>query len=133
MATNLLSKLPADVSQIGIGAAAGAVTMTAAEYLIANPIRKNVVAWRVKQQDLKAAGKTAEAEALAKKPPIGAAGLSATTIKDLAVLALGILAKATAPKNTMTEYATDGIIFFAVADLVTRGIGSVSYKFDPNK
>jgi hypothetical protein len=43
-------------------------------------------------------------------------------------LGAGILAKATAPKNSYTEYATDGVIFFAVADLLTRGIGVVSYK-----
>lgn len=133
MATKYLTKIPADVAQIGVGAVAGAATMTAAEYLIASPIRKGVVAWRTKQQDLKAAGKIAEAEALSKKPPLGASGLSATTIKDIAVLGLGILAKATAPKNTYTEYATDGIIFFAVADLLTRGIGSIAYNFETKK
>jgi hypothetical protein len=128
MAKKFLSKLPEDVVQIGVGAAAGAATMTVAEYVVAQPIRKNITAWRKKIQDLKSAGDTASADALAKKPPLGAGSLSATTIKDLTVLGAGILAKATAPKNTMTEYVTDGIIFFAVADLVTRKIASVSYS-----
>ena len=59
---------------------------------------------------------------------MGAGKLSATTIKDLVVLGTGIAIKAAAPKNTYTEYATDGIIFFAVADLVTRKIAAVSYE-----
>ena len=127
MAKNILSKLPGDVSQIAVGAAAGAVAMTAGEILIAQPIRKNIVAWRKKIQDLKAKGETAAAEELTKKIPMGAGALSATTIKDLTVLGVGLLAKATAPKNTITEYATDGIIFFAVADLITRKIGVASF------
>lgn len=127
MAKNFLSKLPADVQQIGVGAVAGAAAMTVAEYAVAQPIRKGVTAWRKQIGDLKAKGDMAAADALAKKPPMGAGKLSATTIKDLTVLCLGILAKATAPKNTMTEYATDGIIFFAVADLVTRKIGVASF------
>ena len=127
MAKNFLSKLPSDVQQIGVGAVAGAAAMTVAEYAVAQPIRKGVTAWRKQIGDLKAKGDMAAADALAKKPPMGAGKLSATTIKDLTVLGLGILAKATAPKNTMTEYATDGIIFFAVADLVTRKIGVASF------
>lgn len=125
---NYLKKLPNDVVQIGVGAVAGAAAMTLGQILITEPIQKGVVAWRRKQQDLKAAGKTAEAEALRLKPPIGATGISATTIKDYAVLGLGILAKATAPKNTYTEYATDGIIFFAVADLVTRKFATITFS-----
>ena len=125
---NYLDKLPEDVSQIAVGAAAGAAAMFIGENIIANPIRKGVVAWRTKVQDLKAAGKIADAEALSKNPPLGAGKISATTAKDLGVLALGILAKAAAPKNTYTEYATDGVIFFAVADLLTRGVGQISYK-----
>ena len=123
-----LDKLPQDVTQIGVGAAAGAAAMFIGEKIIADPIRKGVVAWRTKVQDLKAAGKIADAEALSKNPPLGAGKISATTAKDLGVLALGILAKAAAPKNTYTEYATDGVIFFAVADLLTRGVGQISYK-----
>jgi hypothetical protein len=133
MAKNILTKLPADVSQIAVGAAAGAVAMTAGEILIAQPIRKNITAWRKKIQDLKAQGETAAAEELTKRVPMGAGSLSATTIKDLTVLGLGIAAKAVAPKSTYTEYATDGIIFFAVADLLTRKIASVSYQFDTEK
>jgi hypothetical protein len=123
-----LDKLPADVSQIAVGAAAGATAMFIGEKLIADPIRKGVVAWRTKIQDLKASGKIADAEALSKNPPIGAGKISATTAKDLGVLAIGILAKAAAPKNTYTEYVTDGVIFFAVADLLTRGVGQITYK-----
>ncbi len=133
MAKNILSKLPGDVSQIAVGAAAGAVAMTAGEILIAQPIRKNIVAWRKKIQDLKAQGETAAAEELNAKPPMGARNLSATTIKDLAVLGLGVAAKAVAPKSTYTEYVTDGIIFFAVADLLTRKIAAVSYQFEQGK
>ena len=128
MAKNFLSKLPNDVVQIGVGAAAGAAAMTAAEFLVAKPMRANVVAWRKKIQDLKATNDIVAAEALSKKPPLGAGKLSATTIMDLTVLGAGIIAKATDPKNSYTEYATDGVIFFAVADLLTRGIGVVSYK-----
>lgn len=123
-----LDKLPQDLTQIGVGAAAGAAAMFIGEKIIADPIRKSVVAWRIKVQDLKASGKIAEAEALSKNLPLGAGKISATTAKDLGVLALGILAKATAPKNTYTEYATDGVIFFAVADLLTRGVGQITYK-----
>jgi hypothetical protein len=121
-----LKKIPADVAQIGVGALAGAAAMTAAEYLVAKPIAKSVKEYRLKLGELKAAGKTADATALEAKAPIGTK-ISATTIKDLTVLGLGILAKATAPKNTYTEYATDGIIFFAVADLITRKIGVASF------
>jgi hypothetical protein len=120
--------LPEDVTQIAVGAAAGAAAMFIGEKLIQGPIQRNVVAWRKKTQDLKAAGNTAEAEALANKPPLGASKISASTAKDLGILALGILAKAAAPKNTYTEYATDGIIFFAVADLLTRGVGQITYN-----
>lgn len=133
MAKNMLSKLPADVAQIGVGAAAGAVAMTAGEVLIAQPIRKNIVAWRAQIQDLRAKGETAAADELTKKVPMGAGALSATTIKDLTILGLGVAAKAFAPKSTYTEYATDGIIFFAVADLLTRKIAAVSYQFDTSK
>jgi hypothetical protein len=125
---NYLDKLPEDVSQIAVGAAAGAAAMFIGEKIIADPIRKGVVAWRTKIQDLKASGKITEADALSKNPPLGAGKISATTAKDLGVLALGILAKAAAPKNTYTEYATDGVIFFAVADLLTRGVGQITYK-----
>jgi hypothetical protein len=125
---NFIKKLPNDVVQIGVGAAAGAAAMTAGEFLVAKPLRANVVAWRKKIQDLKASNDLVAAEALQNKPPLGAGKLSATTIMDLTVLGAGILAKATAPKNSYTEYATDGVIFFAVADLLTRGIGVVSYK-----
>ncbi len=122
-----LKKLPADVAQIGVGAISGAAAMTAGELLVAQSIRKGVTNWRKQIGDLKAAGKTAEATALEAKKPLGAGSLSATTIKDLTVLGVGLLAKATAPKNTITEYATDGIIFFAVADLITRKIGVASF------
>lgn len=125
---NYLDKLPQDVAQIGVGAAAGAAAMFIGEKIIADPINKGVVAWRTKVQDLKASGKITEADALTKNPPLGAGKISATTAKDLGVLALGILAKAAAPKNTYTEYATDGVIFFAVADLLTRGVGQITYK-----
>ncbi len=124
---NYLDKLPEDVTQIAVGVVAGAAAMTAAEWLVARPIMKSVVEYRKKLGDLKDAGKTDEAAALEAKSPLGNK-ISATTIKDLTLLGVGILAKATAPKNTYTEYATDGIIFFAVADLLTRGIGVVSYK-----
>ena len=123
-----LDKLPQDVTQIGVGAVAGAAAMFIGEKIIADPIRKGVVAWRTKVQDLKAAGKIADADALSKNPPLGAGKISATTAKDLGVLALGIVAKAAAPKNTYTEYATDGVIFFAVADLLTRGVGQITYN-----
>lgn len=123
-----LNKLPQDVTQIGVGAVAGAAAMFIGEKIIADPIRKGVVDWRTKVQDLKAAGKIADADALSKNPPLGAGKISATTAKDLGVLALGILAKAAAPKNTYTEYATDGVIFFAVADLLTRGVGQITYN-----
>jgi hypothetical protein len=133
MAKGFLSKLPADVKQIGIGVASGAVAMTAGEVLIAQPIRKNVTAWRKKIQDLRAKGESAAADQLEKSVPVGAGSLSATTIKDLTVLGLGIAAKATAPKNTTTEYITDGVIFFALADLLTRKIAAVSYSLDTTK
>jgi len=125
---SIVKKLPNDVVQIGVGAAAGAVAMFIGDKLITQPIQKSVVAWRVKIQDLKALGKTAEADALAKNPPLGAGKISATTAKDLAVLGAGIAAKAFMKKSTYEEYATDGIIFFAVADLLTRGVGQVTYK-----
>lgn len=128
-----LNKLPQDVTQIGVGAVAGAAAMFIGEKIIADPIRKGVVAWRTKVQDLKAAGKIADADALSKNPPLGAGKISATTAKDLGVLALGILAKAAAPKNTYTEYATDGVIFFAVADLLTRGVGQIAYNAEFGK
>jgi hypothetical protein len=131
--TSYLDKLPQDVTQIGVGAVAGAAAMFIGEKIIADPIRKGVVAWRTKVQDLKASGKITEADALTKNPPLGAGKISATTAKDLGVLALGILAKAAAPKNTYTEYATDGVIFFAVADLLTRGVGQISYNADFDK
>lgn len=130
---NYLDKLPEDVIQIGVGAAAGAAAMYLGEKLIQGTIQKNVVAWRVKIQDLKAAGKIVEAEALTKNPPLGAGKISATTAKDLGVLAIGILAKAAAPKNTYTEYATDGIVLFAVADLLTRGVGQIAYNSEFGK
>ena len=133
MAKGFLSKLPADVKQIGIGVASGAVAMTAGEVLIAQPIRKNVTAWRKKIQDLRAKGESAAADQLEKSVPIGAGSLSATTIKDLTVLGLGIAAKATTSKNTTTEYINDGIIFFALADLLTRKIAAVSYSLDTTK
>lgn len=128
-----LNKLPQDVTQIGVGAVAGAAAMFIGEKIIADPIRKGVVDWRTKVQDLKAAGKIADADALSKNPPLGAGKISATTAKDLGVLALGILAKAAAPKNTYTEYATDGVIFFAVADLLTRGVGQIAYNAEFGK
>jgi len=133
MAKNFIDKLPTDVAQIGVGAAAGAVAMTAGEVLIAQPIRKNVVEWRKKIQDLRAKGESAQADLLQKSVPMGAGNVSATTIKDLTILGLGIAAKAFAPKNTYTEYATDGIIFFAVADLLTRKIAVISYQLDTTK
>jgi len=133
MAKNFIDKLPTDVAQIGVGAAAGAVAMTAGEVLIAQPIRKNVVEWRKKIQDLRAKGESAQADLLQKSVPMGAGSVSATTIKDLTILGLGIAAKAFAPKNTYTEYATDGIIFFAVADLLTRKIAVISYQLDTTK
>lgn len=133
MTKSFIDKLPTDVAQIGVGAAAGAVAMTAGEVLIAQPIRKNVTEWRKKIQDLRAKGESAAADQLSKSVPMGAGSVSATTIKDLTVLGLGIAAKAFAPKNTYTEYATDGVIFFAVADLLTRKIAAVSYSLDTTK
>ena len=130
---NYLDKLPEDVTQIAVGAAAGAAAMYLGEKLIQGTIQKNVVAWRVKIQDLKAAGKIKEATDLTNNPPLGAGKISATTAKDLGVLALGILAKAAAPKNTYTEYATDGIVLFAVADLLTRGVGQIAYNSEFGK
>ena len=123
-----LNKLPEDVTQIGVGAVAGAAAMFIGDLLITKPIQKGVIAWRTKIQDLKAAGKMAEADTLTKNPPLGAGKISATTAKDLGVLAVGIAAKAFMKKSTYEEYATDGIIFFAVADLLTRGVGQISYK-----
>ena len=125
---NVLSKLPNDVVQIGVGATAGAIAMFIGDKLITQPMQKNVVAWRTKIQDLKALGKTVEADALAKNPPLGAGKISATTAKDLGILGVGIAAKAFMKKSTYEEYATDGIIFFAVADLLTRGVGQITYK-----
>jgi len=125
---NYLDKLPEDVTQIAVGSAAGAAAMFIGEKLIADPIRKSMVAWRTKIQDLKAAGKIAEADALAKKEPYFGGMISATTAKDLGVLSVGIAAKALMKKSTYEEYATDGIIFFAVADLLTRGVGQITYK-----
>ena len=123
-----LNKLPEDVTQIGVGAVAGAAAMFIGDLLITKPIQKGVIAWRTKIQDLKAAGKMAEADTLTKNPPLGAGKISATTAKDLGVLAVGIAAKAFMKKSTYEEYATDGIIFFAVADLLTRGVGQITYK-----
>lgn len=128
-----LNKLPEDVTQIGVGAVAGAAAMFIGDLLITKPIQKSVVAWRTKIQDLKAAGKTADALALTNKPPLGAGKISATTAKDLGVLAVGIAAKAFMKKSTYEEYATDGIIFFAVADLLTRGVAQVSYNSEFGK
>ena len=125
---NALNKLPEDVTQIGVGAVAGAAAMFIGDLLITQPIQKSVVAWRTKIQDLKAAGKMAEADTLTKNPPLGAGKISATTAKDLGVLAVGIAAKAFMKKSTYEEYATDGIIFFAVADLLTRGVGQITYN-----
>ena len=130
---NALNKLPEDVTQIGVGAVAGAAAMFIGDLLITQPIQKSVVAWRTKIQDLKAAGKMAEADTLTKNPPLGAGKISATTAKDLGVLAVGIAAKAFMKKSTYEEYATDGIIFFAVADLLTRGVGQISYNADFGK
>lgn len=130
---NALNKLPEDVTQIGVGAVAGAAAMFIGDLLITQPIQKSVVAWRNKIQDLKAAGKMAEADTLTKNPPLGAGKISATTAKDLGVLAVGIAAKAFMKKSTYEEYATDGIIFFAVADLLTRGVGQISYNADFGK
>ncbi len=115
-----------DITQIGVGAVAGAVAMTAGQYLVAIPIGKKVSAWRKKIGELQDANKMDEAAALEKNAPIGTK-MSATTIKDLSVLGAGILAKTLAPKNSYTEYATDGIIFFAIASLITRKISVVSY------
>jgi hypothetical protein len=128
-----LNKLPEDVTQIGVGAVAGAAAMFIGDLLITKPIQKSVIAWRTKIQDLKAAGKMAEADTLTKNPPLGAGKISATTAKDLGVLAVGIAAKAFMKKSTYEEYATDGIIFFAVADLLTRGVGQVSYNSEFGK
>lgn len=130
---NYLDKLPEDIMQIGVGAAAGGAAMYLGEKFIQGTIQKNVVAWRVKIQDLKTAGNTAEAETLTNNPPLGAGKISATTVKDLAVLSVGILAKAAAPKNTYTEYATDGIILFALADLLTRGVAQIAYNAEFGK
>ena len=130
---NALNKLPEDVTQIGVGAVAGAAAMFIGDLLITQPIQKSVVAWRTKIQDLKAAGKMAEADTLTKNPPLGAGKISATTAKDLGVLAVGIAAKAFMKKSTYEEYATDGIIFFAVADLLTRGVAQISYNADFGK
>jgi hypothetical protein len=130
---NYLDKLPEDVTQIAVGAAAGAAAMYLAEKLIQVPLQNNIRDWRTKFIDLKDAGKIAESEALYNKAPLGAKNISPTTVKDLSVLALGILAKAAAPKNTYTEYATDGVIFFAVADLLTRGVGQIAYNAEFGK
>ena len=130
---NALNKLPEDVTQIGVGAVAGAAAMFIGDLLITQPIQKSVVAWRTKIQDLKTAGKMAEADTLTKNPPLGAGKISATTAKDLGVLAVGIAAKAFMKKSTYEEYATDGIIFFAVADLLTRGVGQISYNAEFGK
>ena len=130
---NYLDKLPEDVTQIAVGAAAGAAAMYLAEKLIQVPLQNNIRDWRTKFIDLKDAGKIAESEAVYNKAPLGAKNISATTVKDLSVLALGILAKAAAPKNTYTEYATDGVIFFAVADLLTRGVGQITYNAEFGK
>jgi len=128
-----LNKLPEDVTQIGVGAVAGAAAMFIGDLFITKPIQKAVIAWRTKIQDLKAAGKTADALALTNNPPLGAGKISATTAKDLGVLAVGIAAKAFMKKSTYEEYATDGIIFFAVADLLTRGVGQISYNSEFGK
>ena len=96
---NALNKLPEDVTQIGVGAVAGAAAMFIGDLLITQPIQKSVVAWRTKIQDLKAAGKIADADTLTKNPPLGAGKISATTAKDLGVLAVGIAAKAFMKKS----------------------------------
>jgi len=123
---NDTNKLSEDVIQIGVGTAAGAAAMYLGEKFITIPIQNNIREWRTKFIDLKDAGKIAESEALYNQAPLGAKNISATTVKDIAVLSIGILAKAVMPNTKYNNYATDGVIFFALADLLTRRFGEIS-------
>lgn len=127
---NIFDKLPNDVTQIGVGAIAGTVTMFAAQHIVAVPMYKKVQDYRKKLGDLKEAGKNDEAAALEKKPPLGVK-VSGRDIRDISVLTAGILGKALAPKNTFTEYATDGMIFFALTSLITKNINfsGITYEY----
>lgn len=130
---NDTNKLSEDVIQIGVSAAAGTAAMYLGEKFIQVPLQNNIRDWRNKFIDLKDAGKIAESEALYNKAPLGAKNISATTVKDIAVLSIGILAKAVIPNTKYNNYATDGIILFALADLLTRKFGKITYESEFGK
>jgi hypothetical protein len=131
---NILEKLPNDVIQIGIGSIAGTIAMYAAQYMVAIPMNKKLLAYRKKLQELNAAGKLDEVAALEKRAPLGNR-FSSAKVRDISVLAAGIIAKSLAPKNTYTEYATDGIIFFALTSIITKNINfaGISYSTEKNE
>ena len=130
---NDTSKLSEDVIQIGVSAAAGAGVMYLGEKFIQVPLQNNIRDWRNKFIDLKDAGKIEESKALENQAPLGAKNISASEIKNIAVLSIGVLAKAVIPNTKYSNYATDGIILFALADLLTRKFGKISYQAEFGK
>ena len=130
---NYLDKLPEDVTQIAVGAAAGAAAMYLAEKLIQVPLQNNIRDWRTKFINLKDAGKIEESKALENQAPLGAKNISASEIKNIAVLSIGVLAKAVIPNTKYSNYATDGIILFALADLLTARFGKIAYQAEFGK
>ena len=130
---NYLEKLPEDVIQIGVTTAVGAGVMYLGEKLIQVPLQNNVRDWRIKFIDLKDSGKIEESKALENKPPLGAKNISAIEVKNIALLSIGILAKAVIPNTKYSNYATDGIILFALADLLTAKFGKIAYQAEFGK
>ena len=130
---NDTSKLSEDVIQIGVSAAAGAGVMYLGEKFIQVPLQNNIRDWRNKFIDLKDAGKIEESKALENQAPLGAKNISASEVKNIAVLSIGILAKAVIPNTKYSNYATDGIILFALADLLTASFGKIAYQAEFGK
>ena len=130
---NDTSKLSEDVIQIGVSAAAGAGVMYLGEKFIQVPLQNNIRDWRNKFIDLKDAGKIEESKALENQAPLGAKNISASEIKNIAVLSIGVLAKAVIPNTKYSNYATDGIILFALADLLTTKFGKIAYQAEFGK
>ena len=130
---NYLDKLPEDVIQIGVTTAVGAGVMYLGEKLIQVPLQNNIRDWRYNFIELKEAGKIAESEALYNKAPLGAKNISASEVKNIALLSIGILAKAVIPNTKYSNYATDGIILFALADLLTAKFGKIAYQAEFGK
>ena len=130
---NDTSKLSEDVIQIGVSAATGAGVMYLGEKFIQVPLQNNIRDWRNKFIDLKDAGKIEESKALENQAPLGAKNISASEIKNIAVLSIGVLAKAVIPNTKYSNYATDGIILFALADLLTARFGKIAYQAEFGK